>query len=414
MKAPVSVKKVSHPKCSHAVLYPGEDGRRKRKYFTNETDALEFAKKRTEELGLNGEAFGTITNSERLALEVWRSFATATPDAPELVNVIRDYIKAWRERNASLSIQDALHRFIDHQEAEGASVRHIASLKSRIGRLANDHGKMPVAAMDSGTFSDWLNGLTATRADKAGDKITMTTRDNLKKSCRTFFAYCIGRGWASINPVPLAAKKRTREHRLTRRKVPETMLPVEIERFLREVEAKSPRVLVFWALKFFAGIRDSEAARMTWEMIDMEKGVVSLPASITKTGDARKVKIEPTLREWIEPLVEKTGPIAPSDNSRQFAFRKILRHLRAPEVKGGKPRPFVFPSNAARHSFGTYHLFHFRDPGETALQLGHKGAPTMLWEHYANPAAEEHAAAFWAIRPIRRVVSIKSGRAGAA
>ena len=61
--------------------------------------------------------------------------------------------------------------------------------------------------------------------------------------------------------------------------------------------------------------------------------------------------------------------------------------------------PFIFPSNAARHSFGTYHLFRFRNAGETALQLGHKGNPAMLHEHYKNPSAEKHAAAFWKIRP---------------
>ena len=85
--------------------------------------------------------------------------------------------------------------------------------------------------------------------------------------------------------------------------------------------------------------------------------------------------------------------------------------LASPVAKGGKPQVFVFPSNAARHSFGTYHLFHFRNPGETAIQLGHKGNPSMLWEHYANPTAEEHAEAFWAIRSGKaKVVSITKGR----
>lgn len=410
MKDPVTVSEVSHPKCTHACLYPGADGRRKRKYFTNETDALDFAKKRREELGINGSAFGTISDDERAALTCWRSFA-ADHAAPDLLVVIRHYVKEWKTKSGSVTIGTALDRYVEHIEAEGASDRHITSVKSRIGRLVTDHGDKLVASIDEGTFADWLNGLRGTRADKAGDKLTLTTRDNLKKTCRTFFAYCIGRGWASTNPVPLASKKKTRQHRIAKRKAPAIMLPDEVKKFLHKVEEVAAPILPFWLVKFFAGIRDAEADRMDWKMIDLKSGFIHLPAAITKTGDARRVKIEPTLAEWLTPLAKKSGPIAPASTPRRYWYKKALRHLRAPKTKGGKPQVFIFPSNAARHSFGTYHLFHFRDPGETAIQLGHKGNPAMLWEHYANPAAEEHAGAFWEIRTGKeKVVSISKGR----
>ncbi len=410
MKTPVTVAEVSHPNCTHAVLYPGEDGKRRRKYFTSETDALDFANKRLAELGVNGSAFGTITDDERVALTCWRAFA-GKHAAPDLLLVVRNYIKEWKGRNASITITAALDRYVEHIEAEGASPRHVASVKSRIGRLIADHGDKLVASIEEGTFADWLNGLRGTRADKAGDKLTLTTRDNLKKTCRTFFTYCIGRGWTSTNPVPIAAKKRTREHRIAKRKAPAIMLPEEVEKFLHKVEEVAAPILPFWLIKFFAGIRDAEAARMDWNMIDMKAGFIHLPAAITKTGDARKVKIEPTLAHWLAPLTRKSGPLAPATTPRRYWYKKVLRHLRKPAMKGGKPQAFVFPSNAARHSFGTYHLFHFRDPGETAIQLGHKGNPAMLWEHYANPAAEEHAGAFWEIRTGKdKVVSISKGR----
>lgn len=410
MKNPVTVSKVKHPKCSHAVFYPGEDGKRKKKHFTNETAALEFAKKRLEELGVNGSAFGTITDAERNALNCWRAFASGKA-APDLLIVIRDYIDRWNEKNASITIAAALDRFVDHQDAEGASARHLASIKSRIKRLVTDHGDMLVANLDEGTFADWLNGLRGERADKAGEKLSMTTRDNLKKTCRTFFTFCVSRGWASINPVPIAAKKRTRGHRIAKRKAPAIMLPADVERFLHKVEEVAPLVLPFWLVKFFAGIRDAEAGRMDWSMIDLKAGVINLPAEITKTGDRRKVKIEPTLAEWLAPYAQTTGPLTPGVSPSRYYYKKVLRHLRKPEKRGAAPGVFVFPSNAARHSFGTYHLFHFRDPGETAIQLGHKGNPTMLWEHYTNPAAEEHAAAFWAISSGKdKVVDIAAGR----
>jgi integrase len=417
MKNPVVVEAVKHPKCTHRVRFPGGDGKVRQKYFVNETAALAFAKKREKEIGVNGTDFGAITEDERAALARWRAFLATSPTTPPpLADAIAGLIAGWQASTGSVKIQMAMDQFIANQESEEASTRHVASLKSRIGRLATDHGDELVSSMDAGRFTDWLNGLRATRADKEGEKLTLTTRDNLKKSCRTFFAFCMGRGWLATNPVPIVRKKRNRADRLAKNKAPGIMLPEDIQRFLFEVKERAEKIIPFWCLKFFAGIRDSEAAAMNWSMIDLKAGKISLPASITKTGEPRDVKIEPVLAAWLKPYAKKSGEIAPTSSSRVFAYRKVLRYLRRPAQKGEAPREFDFPSNAARHSFGTYHLYHFRNAGETALQLGHKGDPAMLHEHYKNPKAEYYAPEFWEIMPPEKaaapdnVVSIKKAR----
>lgn len=411
MRNPVHVAAIKHhPTCSHRVHYPGPDGKRRSKYFITETDALKFAKSVMAEAGFNGSSFGTITDDERAALTLWRSFTAEQPAAPDLAVILREAVRDWRQRHSSITLRDALARFIAHQQAEGASTRHTKTIESRIGRLVADHGEQLVASIDTGKFADWLNALQGTRADKVGAKLSMVTRDNLKKSCRSFFGFCIERGWTSTNPVSVAAKKRTRDHRLAKRKAPAIMHPEQIQQFLDMVEEVAPAILPFWLVKFFAGIRDAEAARLDWSMIDLKKGSIHLPAAITKTGDPRKVTIQPTLAAWIKPYSQKAGPLVPVATTTRYFYKKVLRHLRRPITKGGKPQPFNFPSNAARHSFGTFHLFHFRDPGETALQLGHKSDPTMLWEHYANPAAEEHAAAFWVLESSHQKIITMSGR----
>lgn len=414
MRKEVTVNEISYRNYTHRVRYPGPTGRTLVKWFTNEVQALSFQKERQAELGINGSKFGTVEEDERAALSAWREFiTTAHGTPPDLLTVVRDFSRRWKESTASVTLSHAYQSFLEHQGAEGGSVRHLASLKSRVGRLETDKGKEIVSTIDAGAFSDWLNGLRATRADKAGEKLSLTTRDNLKKSCRSFFAYCIERGWASGNPVPLVAKKRTREHRLAKRRAPAIMLPVDVAKFLYMVEAVAPKILPFWCVKFFAGVRDAEAARMDWSMIDLKAGTITLPAHITKTGDMRKVKILPNLRAWLEIQPEKEGLLAPGDVARRFAYKKVLKRLRKPLERGAAPQAFEFPSNAARHSFGTFHLYKFRKPGETALQMGHKGDPAMLHEHYSNPAAQQHAKSFWEIMPAahaENVVSIKHGR----
>jgi integrase len=418
MQDPVSISKTpTHPSCSHRVFYPAENGTRKSRYFTNESDARNFANKRKEELGLNGSAFGTITDGERNALSCWRKFASENP-APDLLVAVHSFIADWKEKNSSVTIREALEKFVASQEGEGASPRHLSTIRSRIKRLVNDHGDTLVAGLDAGAFSDWLDGLRAIRQDRIGDKLTLTTRDNLKKTCRTFFDYCISRNWLLTNPVPAPRKKRTRGHRIALRKAPAIMLPSNVERFLHKIEEVAPLILPFWLLKFFAGIRDAEAGQVDWSMINLEKRTIELPAEITKTGDPRKVTIQPMLADWLAPYEQESGPIIASKSSAVRYYKKVLQHLRRPAKIDGKQKrgvplnTFIFPSNAARHSFGTFHLFQFRDAGETALQLGHKSNPAMLWEHYANSSAEEHAEAFWAIRS-SKLINFTEGRASA-
>ena len=413
MTEKVTVRPTKHARYSYIVRWPGPDGKRVAKLFSNETEALIWAKERKAELGDVGESFGSITEAERGAVMFWRSFVVTTPDAPaDMLPILQEHAHRWRMTRASVTVSTALDRFLDQQEVDGASVRHLASLKSRLHAFAGstwnpttkkyeigETGNKIVSSITTEFFTAWLNGLRATRADRVGNKLTLITRENLKRSCRTFFTYCQRSGWIEVNPVPIERKKRTREHRLANNKAPGILLPDQVALFMQAVKIHAPQLLAFWAVKFFAGIRDAEADRMTWDMIDLEAGEIHLPAGVTKTADQRTVKISDNLREWLKLGVRKTARIAASAKARQHPHKRVMKSLVTLHPETNEPVPFIFPSNAARHCFGTYHLYAHRAAGETALQLGHKGDPGMLHEHYKNPTAEKHAAAFWEIYP---------------
>ncbi len=417
MQNAVSVSSCKHPRYSHRVRFPGPNGKRADRFFTNETDALAFAKEQRKETGETGTAFGSMSEDERSALAFWRAFVKDTaPAPPELLAVLKDFKKSWLASKASVTITTAIEKFIAHHEADGSSERHIASLRSRLGRFEKDKGECIVSTITTGAFTDWLNGLRATRADCKGEKLTAVTRHNLTRSLRSFFAFAMERGWTLSNPVPATKRSKSKTAKLATKKAPEIMLPADIARFIKAIQAKAPSLVPFWSLKFFAGIRDAEAARMDWNMIDFETGQIHLPANVSKTGEDRTMKIEPNLAAWLQPFTQASGKIAPGDTTRKRGFKKAIASLSVKESKDGPAKPFVFPSNAARHCFGTFHLFHFRDAGETALQLGHKGNPAMLHEHYKNPTAEKHAGAFWKIVPSKtadNVTRIEEGRMSA-
>jgi hypothetical protein len=145
-------------------------------------------------------------------------------------------------------------------------------------------------------------------------------------------------------------------------------------------------------------------------MIDLAAGEIHLPDTVTKTGHARTVKIEPALAAFLGQHAANSGLIAPQTAmTRRWALAKAVKGIHA-TAKG-----FVMPSNAARDSFATFHLLAFRHAGETAMQLGHGGSPELLHRHYKGVGTEAQANAFWAIRPTKakNVVSIKKGRASA-
>lgn len=401
----VRLKESKHPRYSHRVIYPGPDGKRLDRFFTNETEAMKFAEEKRVELGEVGESFGSISEDERAALAFWRAFGNEIGSTrPELLGVLRKAKDEWTASKGSVTVEEAVEKFLAHQEAGGASGRHLASLRSRLSRFTASHGKKLVSTITTGDFQDWLNGLRAKRADKEGEKLTTTTRINLSRSLRSFFNFAEERGWSSRNPVPAAKRSKNRAVKLAIHKAPEILLPADVARFMDAVWFKAPGLVPFWALKFFAGIRDSEAARLEWSMIDVKQGQIHLPAEVSKTGEGRSVKIEPNLAAWLRGHVKKSGRIVKAETTRKRGFKKVLAHLSA------KGKAFVFPSNAARHCFGTYHLFHFRNAGETALQMGHKSNPAMLHEHYKNPTAEKHAGEFWRIYPGGKAPEVKAGK----
>jgi len=56
----------------------------------------------------------------------------------------------------------------------------------------------------------------------------------------------------------------------------------------------------------------------------------------------------------------------------------------------------VWPQNALRHSFASYHLAHFQDAPKTAFQLGHT-SPQMVFSNYAETVKKKDAAAWWSL-----------------
>jgi hypothetical protein len=60
---------------------------------------------------------------------------------------------------------------------------------------------------------------------------------------------------------------------------------------------------------------------------------------------------------------------------------------------------FVWPRNALRHSFASYHLAAYQDPVRTAYLMGHRSGTDLLDSCYKGLVSGVEARRFWALRP---------------
>jgi integrase len=375
-------------------------------FFTNETAALKFANKQRKEVGHVGKEFGILGEDERSAVAFWRAFvegsAGITP--PPLIDILRDYADRWKATRTSVTVQAAFTAYEAAKTAEGLRPLSLQGINTRCGRFAKDFGTRPICTITTAEISDWLLGLAATR--ERGTKRTKTgspptigllAKRNYRLAISGLFTFAKSRGWTTDNPVKDAARPKPPKSR------PAVLRPGEVARFFDALELHAPSLVPFWAIRFFAGVREQEALRMDWSMVNLAAKEIHLPDSVTKTGHARTIKAKPALVAFLTPHVQTDGPVAPlSSMARRYRLLKALKALQAGDAatqESAASFPVPLPANVARHSFATYHLLAFRHAGETALQLGHGGSPDMLHRHYKGVATEAQAKAFWSIRP---------------
>jgi len=143
------------------------------------------------------------------------------------------------------------------------------------------------------------------------------------------------------------------------------------------------------ALMLFAGIRPHEVAGdhkppLEWKHIDRKGKIIRIPADIAKTGRARILEGLPANIWSFFP--GGTGPVSPISSTQ------LARHARR---LSGREK---WTPDALRHSFATYHVALFGDPGRTSLLMGHEGSTTMLYRHYRGLTTQSEGKMFFQIK----------------
>ena len=162
----------------------------------------------------------------------------------------------------------------------------------------------------------------------------------------------------------------------------------------------------------FGGLRSSEISLVDWDDVDLDEGQFYVKGKKNVCAE-RWVTLSPPLKDFCKKILEvddpPTGPIMAGMANGSIERRRD---------KAMKKSGVKIPRNAARHSYASHHLVHYKEPNVTAAEMGHVG-PQMTFAAYRKAVKKSDAAIYWNVRidkplPIEPVEGRKSRWARAA
>lgn len=212
-----------------------------------------------------------------------------------------------------------------------------------------------------------------------------TTRAGWHRYASGFFAWCVDMEILERNPMRRVESPRAEAKR-------SLISAKELAELLAEEMSDSLRA--WFLLGAFGGLRSIEVARMRWEDIDPKADQILVRREVSKQSSGlpeRIVDFTEPLKRRADFFKGKTGRIVTQKSLMIYKERAEL--VRRVHDEGRVPWS-MFPENALRHSYATYHLARGQDAQKTAHQLGHS-TPAMVLRVYAVPARRADWRAWW-------------------
>lgn len=261
-----------------------------------------------------------------------------------------------------ISVVEAANEFLLAKAKAGRSDSYLKTSLAQLRAFVTGREGRPLASITSAEIEEWLHGQSWQPKTQRGYLLTV----------RTLFNFATARLHVAGNPalgvdLPMLPDKE-----------PEIHAPAQVKAVLDQARALDVSLCRWMAIRYFAGLRGSEATTLTEAEIDGEH--VEVKAARSKTRQRRLVKIEPALAAWLE-----IGGELPLRQVNQRHWELV------------QAMPFACPQNVTRHSFVSYHLAQFNDAARTALESGH--TEDVLFRNYRKVVTPDAAAEFWAIRP---------------
>jgi len=277
------------------------------------------------------------------------------------------------------TVPEIVNELLTAKEVEGVSKRHLEDRRSRLNRFAREFS----CRIDRVTANDielWLKRLD----------ISSRTKNNYRSALQQLFRFAQSRRYLSRNE-PLAI------HDVPELRVKEGAIEIYTPQDLQLLLSNAPaKLLPFFAIGAFAGLRTQEIVRLEWPDIRFEQGVIEVAAEKAKTASRRLVPILPALREWLQPMQKTAGHVIEFRSYTPFD-RARSRFCKSGIQVSDRTIEFNWKSNALRHSYASYRLAVIKDAARVALEMGN--SPSMLFRNYRELVTEQQAERWFSVLP---------------
>lgn len=344
-------------------------GRRVREVFASE----DSARARMREIAADSRALGEwwIALPAHARAEL-AGIAQEAAAAGVSLRAVWDAYRAGRAPETArprVLLRAAVSECVRAKSEAGRSKAYVAALAGELARFARGSEALPL--------SEITPDFCAEHAAAAGP--AAHTRSTALSRLSTFCAYCVRKGWMAENPVE-------RLERVTVAARPPRILSAEeARRMLANVAQECPAAAPWFVLGLFAGLRPSECDRITWDAVDLARGILTVDAAASKVRRRRVVTLSAQASLWVTWAQGGTLPLPVS--TRRRALRAVRDALGWDE----------WPADVLRHSAASYALAETRDAGRVAHSLGN--SPGILLRHYNELVSPQALAEWLALAP---------------
>jgi integrase len=453
-KGSVSVKIYRTPTngCEAFTLSYYQDGSRKRPTFPTFNQALSEAKTVALRLGsasgdvltLNSADRASYLRSKELSVELGLPLEVIVAQAVALKRVLgktppmvaAEYYKKMNptEPPAKL-VKIVIDEMLLAKRGDGLSDGYLDHLSSDLKQFKQVFS-CNIGSITGAEIDAWLRGLN----------VSGRTRNNLRCSVNTLFAYAKAQKYLAKDHDELAAVGRAKD----RGGEIEIFTPSELMEIL--VHARDG-IMPFLLVGAFAGVRHIEIQRLAWSDVRLEDDLIEIRARNAKTASRRTVPVLPNLKPWLIKYRNEGGRVCEYSNvgsvledliknineARRLAWAqkhgvtdeqlakneaKAKQAAKAPRRKGQRVEvppgaetaeiegwtPFAWKHNALRHSFISYRVAQTQNVAQVALEAGN--SPRLVFSNYRELVRTADAEKWFGIAP-EAVDAAKKERSGA-
>ena len=371
---------------SYKVIIPRKltGAERLRRQFTEFEDASQFV----EEILHKKEQGGTLSfalTSEQTT-EASNAYQRLKGSGLTLTKAVELGVQLWEKQQTSISLDEAVSRFLNEKVQLGRREKTIKSLKGKLKLLIDCLGGIAVGGISEEELSQMMESNL-----KHHDP---TTWNNYLDDFASFFNWCIKKGYCSANPSKPISKKHKEWEEPCILRIDEVRLL--LSKALTGSNTHNSLHIAYHVLQLWVGLRADEVFSkekecLKWDAINLDRKQVRVDSRIAKKRRLRVLDIPDNAIEWLRLVTQSSGRVIP-----------IARYdLRIAEFRRrcGFAEWATKYKNALRHTFGSmYYALHGEE--KTVSALGHKPNDSdVLFSHYRNIVSPEEAKEFFNITP---------------